>query len=288
MQNKQIPLMCLLAAFLFLPHTTFGDDIADALKAAKEKHKLALESAKEKVVLAYRERIIEKNQSGDTEIAAGYLRQLTFFEQKGGLTARKEMVDVFKKYGLTLKTAGDELKKAYATAMRARLDNGETSAVEQLQDELTEESLPTDLVSFTQSGRRYYMVQGGYLVNSKSVRSDVGKLNATWEIVNGLANSNYVSIRSPSIEGHYLIHGGLRVRYQEFVDTDSFRQNATFIKKKGLIGRKRGVSFESINFPKHFIRRRANGELWVDKDDGSAAFKTQATFYQTAPQFRLW
>lgn len=288
MRNKQIQLMCLLAAFSFFPHTTFGDDIADALNAAKEKHQLALESAKEKVILAYREKILEMNQSGDTEEAGNYLIQLTFFEEKRGMVGRKEMEDAFKEYGQAFKMAGDELKAAYTTAMSARLKNGESGAFEQLQDELYKQALPTNLVSFAQSGRRFYIGSGGYLATSRARRGVGSKMNCIYEIVSGLASPDFVSIRSPCVGDHYLAHGGLRLRLQEFHDNEEFRNNATFIKKKGLIGRKRGVSFESINFRNHFIHRRANGELWVDKNDGSAAFKTQATFYETAPLFRLW
>jgi hypothetical protein len=38
------------------------------------------------------------------------------------------------------------------------------------------------------------------------------------------------------------------------------------------------VSFESVNFPGHYLRHR-NGQLWKDADDDSAIFKADATFY---------
>lgn len=39
------------------------------------------------------------------------------------------------------------------------------------------------------------------------------------------------------------------------------------------------VSLESANFPGYYLRDK-NGEVWVEKNDGSAAFKESATFHQ--------
>ncbi|MET7364809.1 family 43 glycosylhydrolase [Streptomyces sp. NPDC005566] len=39
------------------------------------------------------------------------------------------------------------------------------------------------------------------------------------------------------------------------------------------------VSLESANFPGYYLRAR-NGEVWVEKNDGTAAFADAATFYQ--------
>ncbi|WP_405010069.1 family 43 glycosylhydrolase [Kitasatospora sp. NBC_01539] len=42
------------------------------------------------------------------------------------------------------------------------------------------------------------------------------------------------------------------------------------------------VSLESANFPGYYLRTRANGEVWVDKNDGTAAFRSSASYYQRA------
>ncbi|MFF3483077.1 family 43 glycosylhydrolase [Streptomyces sp. NPDC002701] len=42
------------------------------------------------------------------------------------------------------------------------------------------------------------------------------------------------------------------------------------------------VSLESANFPGHYLRHRSNGEVWVDRSDGSAAFRGDASFYRRA------
>ncbi|MET9618361.1 family 43 glycosylhydrolase [Kitasatospora indigofera] len=42
------------------------------------------------------------------------------------------------------------------------------------------------------------------------------------------------------------------------------------------------VSLESANFPGYYLRTRAGGEVWVDRNDGTAAFAGSASFYQRA------
>ncbi|MEU9882739.1 family 43 glycosylhydrolase [Streptomyces phaeochromogenes] len=42
------------------------------------------------------------------------------------------------------------------------------------------------------------------------------------------------------------------------------------------------VSLESANFPGYYLRHRSNGEVWVDKSDGSTGFKSDASFYRRA------
>jgi hypothetical protein len=43
-----------------------------------------------------------------------------------------------------------------------------------------------------------------------------------------------------------------------------------------------GVSFESVNFPGRYLRVRSNGEVWLDQNDSTAAFKNEATFRRVA------
>ena len=43
-----------------------------------------------------------------------------------------------------------------------------------------------------------------------------------------------------------------------------------------------GISFESVNFPGRYLRVRTNGEVWLDLNDSTAAFKNEATFRQVA------
>jgi len=63
-----------------------------------------------------------------------------------------------------------------------------------------------------------------------------------------------------------------------------FLQDATFKRINGLA--KAGwVSFESVNYPDHFIRHK-DGELWVEKNDGTALFAKDATFRFVMPFYR--
>jgi hypothetical protein len=55
------------------------------------------------------------------------------------------------------------------------------------------------------------------------------------------------------------------------------------------------VSFESVNFAGYYLRVRTNGEVWVDKDDGTAAFRDSATFVRapgladsSKSSFHMW
>ncbi|MNL52713.1 Alpha-L-arabinofuranosidase B (ABFB) [compost metagenome] len=43
-----------------------------------------------------------------------------------------------------------------------------------------------------------------------------------------------------------------------------------------------GVSFESANYPGRFLRVRTNGEVWLDQNDSTAAFRNEATFRRVA------
>ncbi|WP_235147930.1 AbfB domain-containing protein [Fischerella thermalis] len=43
-------------------------------------------------------------------------------------------------------------------------------------------------------------------------------------------------------------------------------------------------SFESLNFPGHYIRHK-NFELWIDASDGSDLFRKDATFSITTPLY---
>ena len=56
-----------------------------------------------------------------------------------------------------------------------------------------------------------------------------------------------------------------------------------------------GVSFESANYAGYYLRVRSNGEVWVDKNDNTAAFRDSATFERvpgladsSKSSFRMW
>jgi Alpha-L-arabinofuranosidase B (ABFB) domain len=61
----------------------------------------------------------------------------------------------------------------------------------------------------------------------------------------------------------------------------------TELSSKSKDWRRLGASFESINYPGYYIHAR-NDELFIDKYDGSARFRAEATFVIVEPQFKLW
>ena len=285
--NFHLMLICLLICTVCAPQCR-ADDIFDMLDQAKKLHQSALNEAHKRIADVYHERIAAAVEKGDTTGSAEISEQLRFFEERHGIVLEDEMEEQFRAYGKVIKSAGDALKEAYAAAMKMALANGDSTTFDQLKAELDDLRLPVDLVSFSQSSNRLFIMHGGYLGYVRPATDLKTKMNSTWELVGGLANANFVSIRSPNVENYYLVHGNLRIRIQPYSDTEAFRQNSTFHKRKGLYGRGTGISFESINFPNHFIRRRGNGELWLDRNDGSDIFNKEATFNEANPRFRLW
>jgi hypothetical protein len=47
-----------------------------------------------------------------------------------------------------------------------------------------------------------------------------------------------------------------------------------------------GTSFESVNYPGHYLRHK-NFELWLDRYDGTEQFRKDATFRATQPGGRV-
>lgn len=87
-----------------------------------------------------------------------------------------------------------------------------------------------------------------------------------------------VRLQSYNFPDRYLRHANYRARIDSNV---SPAQDAQFKMVAGLTDA-RGVSFESVNFPGRFLRVRANGEVWLDANDSTAAFATDATFRRVA------
>ena len=74
----------------------------------------------------------------------------------------------------------------------------------------------------------------------------------------------------------FIRHQGFRARIDENV---SPIQDSQFRVVPGLANTS-AVSFESVNFPGRFLRHRANNEVWLDANDGSAAFRANATWHR--------
>lgn len=100
-----------------------------------------------------------------------------------------------------------------------------------------------------------------------------------------------VRLQSYNFPDRYVRHSNNRGRIDANV---SPAQDSQFKMVAGLTDSS-GVSFESINFPGRFLRVRSNGEVWLDLNDSTTAFKNEATFRRVAgladPQkssYQMW
>ncbi|MCR2807594.1 RICIN domain-containing protein [Paenibacillus soyae] len=87
-----------------------------------------------------------------------------------------------------------------------------------------------------------------------------------------------VRLQSHNFADRYIRHSNYRARIDSAVSPAG---DAQFKLVPGLTDAN-GVSFESVNFPGRFLRVRANGEVWLDPNDGTEAFKNDATFRRAA------
>jgi hypothetical protein len=101
---------------------------------------------------------------------------------------------------------------------------------------------------------------------------------STFVAVPGLADPACVTLRTS--DGRYLRHSAWRVRSSPHDGTQLFLGDATFCVRPGALVD--SVSLESWNYPGWFVRQRG-GELWVDRSNGSAAFREDASFRLRPP-----
>ena len=112
--------------------------------------------------------------------------------------------------------------------------------------------------------------------------------NQQWFLTAGSTVTQLVSHNFPT---RTLRHSGYRAQIDENVFP---AQDGEFRVVLGLSG-STGVSLESINFPGRFLRVRANGEVWVDTYENTAAYRDSATFRRVAgladaakSSFQMW
>ncbi|MEA3215198.1 MAG: hypothetical protein QOJ19_1354 [Acidimicrobiia bacterium] len=113
-----------------------------------------------------------------------------------------------------------------------------------------------------------------------AIESDSDRQDATFLIMDGLANGQLLSFQAKNVPQAFLRHRDGRIRLedrpQNAEDAKQFDLDATFAWEP--FG-----SFRSYNAPNHYIRHR-NGELWLDERPADAdAFDEDATFSVVAP-----
>ncbi|MBD2487059.1 AbfB domain-containing protein [Aulosira sp. FACHB-615] len=123
----------------------------------------------------------------------------------------------------------------------------------------------------------------GYI---EPIGDELGRKDATFKIVPGLANNKCSSFESVNFPGHFLRHENFQIKLSRRINQQLFREDATFCIKNRLFGdNPHSSSFESLNFPAHYIRHK-NFELWLESSDGSDLFRQDATFIITNPLYR--
>lgn len=81
-------------------------------------------------------------------------------------------------------------------------------------------------------------------------------------------------LQSYNYPTRYLRHSGFRAVIDPNVTP---AEDAQFRIVTGLADSK-GFSFESVNYPGRYLNVRSNGEVWIDVNDSTTAFKNNATF----------
>lgn len=135
-------------------------------------------------------------------------------------------------------------------------------------------------LNFSDRYIRHRMLLG--FIDPIVARDQVGRKDATFKIVPGLANSQCRSFEAVNFPNHFLRHESWRVKLAPRTDDELFKNDATFCFRPGLADPNGGRSFESFNFPGHFIRHY-NFELWLAKREDTRQFSEDATFYVERP-----
>jgi RNA polymerase sigma factor (sigma-70 family) len=101
---------------------------------------------------------------------------------------------------------------------------------------------------------------------------------ATFEAVPGLTDRACFTFRTA--DGRHLRHLNWRVRLSREQQTSLARGDATFCTADGAIAG--SVALESANYRGWYLRH-VDDELWVDQDDGTAAFRADSSFLVRPP-----
>ena len=121
----------------------------------------------------------------------------------------------------------------------------------------------------------------GVLIHVDADSADAVQRGTTFDVSPGIADSDCFTLRAA--DGQYLRHLSWRLRSSPAENTPLFRGDATFCARPGALPG--SVSLEASNYPGWFLRH-VNGQLWVDRSDGSAAFQADSSFLVREPWAR--
>ena len=148
-----------------------------------------------------------------------------------------------------------------------------------------DETVSFKSVNYPDRWIRHYNYEGR--IDPIDPNDTVGLKDATFILRPALSGTpGAVSFESVNYPGFFLRHEDFRLKLQA-TNTDhhpqSFREDASFLPRAGLAGGAT-VSYESVNFPNHFIRH-SDYKLWVNKSRGEQTFPQDASFRKLSP---LW
>jgi hypothetical protein len=131
------------------------------------------------------------------------------------------------------------------------------------------------LESYNFPGR--YVRHRNFLGELTGVASPLDRADGTFRITPGLASGTCISFESTNFPGYYLRHQGFRIKLQPFANDDLYKQDATFCIRPALQrgARDPWMSFESYNYPGHYLRHR-DFHLYLERSGGP--FRADATF----------
>ncbi|MFC4099082.1 glycoside hydrolase family 43 protein [Paenibacillus xanthanilyticus] len=133
--------------------------------------------------------------------------------------------------------------------------------------------------SYTDAEYYYSDSSGGFL--AWTARKELTQLSGTVRHMTVLKETGQPGdlkrVESYNYAGYYMRHSNYQARLDQNV---SPADDARFRIVPGLAASS-GVSFESVNYPGYYLRHK-NYALVLEKDDGTATFKNDATFVRTA------
>ncbi|MEU5591994.1 AbfB domain-containing protein [Streptomyces sp. NPDC020298] len=119
---------------------------------------------------------------------------------------------------------------------------------------------------------RYWHVSGGY-VKLDPIGSGYARRDATFKVVNGLANSSCYSFATA--DGGYLRHRNFVLRSERYDGSSLFKQDATFCPRASMYSG--AVMLESVNYPGRFLRHQ-NFLLKLDSYQNSNQYWQDSAF----------
>jgi len=110
------------------------------------------------------------------------------------------------------------------------------------------------------------------------------KKDASWKVVDGLADGACLSFESVNQPGQFLRHQAWRLRIDPNDGSALFKADATFCPRKALDGGT-GISLESKNYPGHYVRH-ANAQVWLNAFQDTSGFRADASWAQASGWWR--